>query len=88
MAEGCFNTLAGCFLWVFLFVIAYILIHIFVGIFWIAIVGALIVLIVFGFLSLIIRGILSLFKNWEMNKRIILVELTRGGWIYKIKNVY
>jgi hypothetical protein len=61
--DSCLGTLGGCFLWIFLFAIAYILIHIFVGIFWLALVGAIVILIIFGVLAVLGNFILSLFEK-------------------------
>ncbi len=63
MGDGCFETIGGCFLYVFLFAIIYILIHVFVGIFWIALIGALIFIIFFGLGISIVKWIAGLFKK-------------------------
>ena len=61
--DGCFETLGGCFLWIFLFAIVYIIIHIFIGIFWIALAGAFVCLLFFGVLKLLADGVVSIFKK-------------------------
>jgi len=61
--DGCFETSAGCFLYIFLFAIIYILIHVFIGIFWIAIIGALIFIIFFGLGISTVKWISGLFKK-------------------------
>ena len=63
MGDGCFNTLAGCFLYLFLFAIIYILIQVFLGIFWIALVGAIAFIVFFGLVIAFAKLIAGIFKK-------------------------
>jgi len=62
MDDGCLGVIAGCFLWIGLFIIAYVFIHLFVGIFWIALVGALAILVVFGIIKVLIDLLIKVLK--------------------------